>query len=250
MNKIFYLLFIILSIGLIGCSDDDSDDVQEIKVYSHLGSGKPTVLNSIADLSGYIDLEINITDLSIATAQYDWEGEGFSITPIKEGTTTVTIREKNRLKYKIKVVVEYEGAGNWKLKNSKITVEGDPDVKETIEQDMLERSLFYNQKEKSFYDNLSFENESAILRGNPNKYTIYKFIDETQEYEFTVKTSEAVAYRYKFSLESKTDVGVKPQHKIGTYYIDRTKEYQEKYPDKNISKVIEEQKVECIYNEL
>lgn len=114
---------------------------------------------------------------------------------------------------------------------------------------MLERSLFYNQKEKSFYDNLSFENESAILRGNPNKYTVYKFIEETQEYEFIMKPTEAVTYRSKFTLESKSDVGVKPQHKIGTYYIDRTKEYQEKYLDKNISKVTEEQKVECIYNE-
>ena len=56
------------------------------------------MLNSIADLSGYIDLEINISDLSIATAQYDWEGEGFIITPIKEGTTIVTVREKNRLR--------------------------------------------------------------------------------------------------------------------------------------------------------
>lgn len=247
MKIFFYLLFFVLPIGLVGCSDDDSDDASEFTVYSHLDSGKPTVLNSIADLSGYIDLEIDISDLSVATAQYDWEGEGFIITPIKEGTSIVTIKEKNRLKYKIKVVVEYEGAGNWEIKDSKITVQSDADVKKKIEQDILENSLFYNQIENSFYSRLSFENEYAILRGNPNKSTIYKFIEETQEYEFTVKPSEEVKYRYKFSLESKSDVGVKPQHKIGTYYIDRTKEYQEKYPDKNISKVTEEQKVECYY---
>lgn len=250
MNKILCLLFFILSIGLIGCSDDDSDDVQEIKIYSHLGSGKPTVLNSIADLSGYIDLEINVSDLSIATAQYDWEGEGFIITPIKEGTTIVTVKEKNRLKYKIKVIVEYEGAGNWHIEDSKITIQSDADIKEIIEQDMLERSLFYDQNQKSLYFTLSFENEYAILRGNAKeKSTIYRFIKETQEYEFTTKSGEE-KYLYKFSLQSKSDVGVKPQQKSGTYSIDRTKEYQEKYPDKNIKKVIEEQKVKCVYNEL
>lgn len=250
MNKILCLLFFILSIGLIGCSDDDSDDVQEFKVYSHLGSGKPTVLNSIADLSGYIDLEINVSDLSIATAQYDWEGEGFIITPIKEGTTIVTVKEKNSLKYKIKVIVEYEGAGNWHIEDSKITVQSDADIKEIIEQDMLERSLFYDQNQKLLYFTLSFENEYAILRGNAKeKSTIYRFIKETQEYEFTTK-SGVEKYQYKFSLQSKSDIGVKPQQKSGTYSIDRTKEYQEKYPDKNIKKVIEEQKVKCIYNEL
>lgn len=53
---------------------------------------------------------------------------------------------------------------------------------------------------------------------------------------------------YKFALHYKSKVGVKPQAKIGTYYIDRTKEYKEKYPDKNILKVTEEQKVKCSYN--
>jgi hypothetical protein len=254
MNKNVIILFFILFVCLIGCSDDDFDNTQEFTVYSHLDSGKPTLLNRIVDLSSYIDLDINISDLSVATAEYDWEGDDFLITPIKEGVTIVTVKEKNVLKYRIKIVVEYEGAGNWNINDSKITVQSDDDIKETIEQDMLERSLFYNQKEGLFYNNLFFENKHGRLISIMNdldikdRYTTYKFINETQDYEFIVKLSEE-RYLYKFTLHYKSDVGVKPQHKIGTYYIDRTKEYQEKYPDKNILEVKEEQSVECYYND-
>ncbi len=250
MRKKYFILFLNLAIGIIGCSDNDSDNVSQYTVYSHLDSSKPTVLNSIADLSGFIELTINISDLSVATAQYNWEGEGFIITPIKEGTTIITVKEKNKLKYRIKVIVEYEGVGNWNLRGSKIIVQSDIDIKSSIEQDMLERSLFYNKKEESLYDNFFFENEYARLNtGNDSKYTTYRFIKEMQEYEFTLKSSNE-KYQYKFNLKFKSDVGVKPQNKIGTYSIDRTKEYQEKYPGKYIEKVIEEQNVECIYNEL
>lgn len=159
-----------------------------------------------------------------------------------------SVKNKNSLKYKIKVVVEYEGAGNWNINKSKIKVQSDADIKNIIEQDMLENSLFYDQKEKSLYASFFFGNKYARLVSivNKSKYTIYKFIKETQDYEFTLKSGEE-KYLYKFTLQHKSDVGVNPQHKIGTYAIDKTKEYQEKYPDKNIQKVTEEQIVECYY---
>lgn len=249
MNKFF--LISILSFSLLACSKYYSEEVQEFTVYSHLDSGEPTVLNKIADLSHYIDLEIDISDLRVATAKYDWEGEGFIINPIKEGTTIVTVKEKNRLKYKIKVVVEYEGAGNWDIGNSKIIVESDPDIKEIIEQDVLKNSLFYDYKENSLYASFFFENDRArlvSLISGDSKTTHYKFIKETQDYEFSLEKPLDRKYLYKFTLHYESDMGIMPYHKIGSYSVDKTKEYQEKYPDKNVWRVTEQQYVECEYN--
>lgn len=249
MKKIFTLL--LLSLCLVGCADDDSGEMQEFTVYSHLDSGEPTVLNSIADLSSYIDLYIDVSDPDIAIASYDWEGEGFIITPLKEGRTIVTVREKHKLKYKIKVVVEYEGAGNWELGSSKIIVDSDADIKETIEQDVLKNSLFYNYKENSLYASFFFENEYARLvprESSEGQSTIYRFIKETQHYEFSLVKPRERKYLYQFDLHFKSPVGIMPQHKIGSFCIDKTKEYQEKYPDKNVWRVTEQQYVECYYN--
>lgn len=252
MKKVYSILLILLSVNLTGCADDDSDDVQEFTVYSHLGSAEPTVLNRIADLSRSFDLEITVSDRSVATAQFDRDGIGFTITPIKEGKTNLTVKEKNRLKYIINVVVEYEGAGNWHINDFKITVQCDAGIKEAIEQDVQKQSLFYNQNENARYSYFYYETNKEIkLGGNTSafakKYFVYKFLEETQSYEFTEKSGEK-KYLYTFTLKTKSDVGIIPQHKVGIYATDRTKEYQEKYPDKNIYKVIEEQEVECYYN--
>ena len=77
----------------------------------------------------------------------------------------------------------------------------------------------------------------------------YDFMKETKEYVFTMRRT-GEEYRYKFSLQHKSNLGIVPQHKIGIYSKDRTAEYKEKYPDKNIVKVSEEYKVECKIDKL
>ena len=165
MTHRYYYLLIAVLLFTFGCSDDDSESVEYITVYSHLDSGEPLVLNSVADLSSYTDLVIDIKDLDIVVAEYDWEWEGFIITPLKRGETTVTVSEKGKLKWNITVLVEYEGEGIWEIKDSKIIVQCDPDVKDIIEQDLLEKSLFYDFESKSFYTKFYCKSDYPHLIG-------------------------------------------------------------------------------------
>jgi len=251
MNKLFCILLALLSIGLIGCSDNDNDNVQEFRVYSHLEADSPTRLNSIANLSSYIDLEVNASDTSIAVPDYTRETNNFIIIPKKIGTTIVTVKEKNKLIYKINVIVEYEGAGNWDIKESKITIDSDADIKDEIEQDVLKHSLFFDKKSNSFFTKFFVEYRGLANlsnMGNNKKYLTYRFIKNTREYEFTPKKNDEEQYLYKFEPLFMSEVGsVGSQHKIGIYYVDKTQEYKKKFPNRNVTKVTEEQKVECYY---
>ena len=58
--KLYYLFIAVLLIT--ACSDDDSERVEFITVYSHLDSSEPLVLNSAANLSSYTDLVIDVKD--------------------------------------------------------------------------------------------------------------------------------------------------------------------------------------------
>lgn len=246
--KLYYLFIAVLLIT--ACSDDDSESVEYITVYSHLDSSEPLVLNSVADLSSYTDLVIDVKDLDIVVAEYDWEWEGFIITPLKRGKTTVTVSEKGKLKWNITAIVEYEGEGIWTIEDSKIIVQCDSDIKDIIEQDLLEKSLFYDFESKSFYTDFYCQSDYPQLAGAGKcRDLYYDFMKETKEYVFTMR-STGEEYRYKFSLQYKSGLGVVPQHKIGIYSKDRTVEYKEKYPDKNIVKVSEEYKVECKIDKL
>jgi hypothetical protein len=234
---------------LVACNDEDFEEEKRYTIYCHLDSNEHLMLNDIADLSNYMDLDIDVVDIDIALAQYDWESQRFIIIPLKLGNTIVTVKEKNRLKYKIELIVEYEGVGNWDIKTAKHTVICDATIKEEIEYDLLNRCLFYNSEINDFCKRIYFENSRCrLLDINGNEKPLnFSFINLTKEYEFSDRKTDSEKQLYTFSIQYKSDIGVYPQHKIGTYYIDRTTEYRAKYPEKNISRILEEYKVECRY---
>lgn len=250
MKKMLLFQILLASFLFVACNDEDIEEERHYTVYCHLDSNEHLVLNNIADLSNYVDLDIDVADIDIALAKYDWENKEFVIIPLKLGSTVVTVKEKNKIKYKIDLIVEYEGVGNWDIKEARHAVVCDATIKEEIEYDLLNRCLFYNSATNAFYENLYFENSRCrLLDINGNERALnFSFVNLTKEYEFSDKKTDKKKQLYTFSLQSKSDIGIIPQHKIGIYYIDRTTEYRAKYPERNISKVLEEYKVECWYN--
>jgi len=250
MKTFFFLPILLASILLVACNKEDFEEERQFTIYCHLDSNEHLVLNDIANLSNHVDLDIGIADIDIASVRYERENKGLIITPLKIGHTIVTVKEKNKLKYKIDIIVEYEGVGNWDIKETKHTVICDVSIKEEIEHGLLNRCLFYNSETNAFYQSLYFENSRCrLLDNNGNERALnFSFINPTKEYEFSDRKTDGEKQLYTFSLQYKSDIGVIPQHKIGIYSIDRTTEYKAKYPKKNISRVLEEYKVECWYN--
>lgn len=245
--KKFKLLLPILACSLfLACNDNDDDNERkQFTIYSHLDSDKPTILNEVADLSNYIDLSIETKDNEIATAKY-YAGKGFIVNALKEGNTIITVKEKDKIKYEIKVIVEYNGSGDWDIVNTTRTIICDADLKDIIEQD----SPFYDNQNKSYYNFISIgKGKVNFVDINFNKKLLdFNYSKLNKEYVFSDSQNKDVKLAYSFCLLFVSNVGIIPQHKRGIFWIDRTKEYQDKYPDKNIRKITEEYRVECWYD--
>lgn len=244
-----YFYFLLLTILFIACNDDNSNDTKEYKVYAHLDSKEPLVLNNIIEPTTYTNPNIDVDNPDIATARYDQKERRIVVTPLKIGRTTITVKKKKKKTYKIDVIVEYEGTGSWTFKKAEHIVVCDADIKEEIELDLRDNCIFYSKRINDFYHNLSFEynNLCRLSDWKGNIETIhFSFNDSTKQYEFSKWGTANEKHSYTFFLQDKSDVGVTTQYKKGIYSTDRTKEYQEKYPDKSIIKVVEEYSVSCL----
>lgn len=236
---------------LVGCDNSENDDATKYTIYIPIDGEEYINLSGIADLSNYIDLDITINDLDVASADYIWEENMFYVIPKKTGKTTMTVKEKNRVKYIFDVIIDYNANGNWILGKREITIECDADIKEKVEKDLNEKSLFFNTDTNKLYYSFAFQWNTCKVVSNSDDFSdlFLEFqYDETNKfYIFNSIRDKGVTNSIKFNLIHTANLGDPSLNKQGVFISDFTDELKVKYPNNNIIKVIERVEGECWY---